>query len=321
MARITVATILLVCFCANIAIVMGTGGTTNNQPKLRLFERGETRHILEKTKQHEEKDGMVRDNDNDVKRRLLKDDIQRRRLLSEQSRQLEGNGNNDTPTVAPVPKQDGGQHKKADERHKKTATTETESSHSSSSSSGSGSSSSHSSSSSSSPASTSDTTSPLKTSSTIHGESKSILSVLSSALGVGFIVVAGVAYMHQGEKEEDKDTDHRLKGSVQKRIKTFNRYMEDIGDSSGGSGNASVGSTEKLDDSSSRSNSGRGVLLGGILKTSKKKLSQKLGKGKKKKRNGSRNQRQKNVDFELDVYSHVDEDMMSVESNAGMSVV
>ena len=320
MARITVATILLVCFCANIAIVMGTGGTTNNQPKLRLFERHDTRHILEKTKQHEEKDGMVRDDDNDVKRRLLKDDIQRRRLLLEQSRQLEGNGNNDTPTVAPVPKQDGGQHKKADERHKKTATT-TESSHSSSSSSGSSSSSSHSSSSSSSPASTSDTTPPLKTSSTIHGESKSILSILSSALGVGFIVVAGVAYMHQGEKEEDKDTDHRLKGSVQKRIKTFNRYMEDIGDSSSGRGNASVGSTEKLDDSSSRSNSGRGVLLGGILKTSKKKLSQKLGKGKKKKRNGSRKQRQKNVDFELDVYSHVDEDMMSVESNSGMIVV
>ena len=320
MARITVATILLVCFCANIAIVMGTGGTTNHQPKLSLFERRETRHILEKTKQHEKKDGMVGDDDNDVKRRLLKDDIQRRRLLSEQSRQLEGNGNNDTPTVAPVPKQEGGQHKKADERHKKTATTETESSHSSSSSSGSGSSSSHSSSSSSSPASTSDTTPPLKTSSTLHGESKSILSILSSALGVGFIVVAGVAYMHQGEKEEDKDTDHRLKGSVQKRIKTFNRYMEDIGDSSSGSGNASVGSTEKLDDSS-RSNSGRGVLLGGILKTSKKKLSQKLGKGKKKKRNGSRKQRQKSVDFELDVYSHVDEDMMSVESNAGMSVV
>ena len=316
MARITVATILLVCFCANIAIVMGTGGTTNHQPKLRLFERRDTRHILEKTKQHEEKDGMVRDDDNDVKRRLLKDDIQRRRLLLEQSRQLEGNGNNDTPTVAPVPKQDGGQLKKADERHKKT----TESSHSSSSSSGSGSSSSHSSSSSSSPASTSDTTPPLKTSSTLHGESKSILSVLSSALGVGF-VVAGVAYMHQGEKEEDEDTDHRLKGSVQKRMKTFNRYMEDIGDSSGGSGSASVGSTEKLDDSSSRSNSGRGVLLGGILKTSKKKLSQKLGKGKKKKRNGSRKQRQKNVDFELDVYSHVDEDMMSVESNSGMIVV
>jgi hypothetical protein len=308
MARITVATILLVCFvCANIAIVMGAGGTTNNQP----------RRILEKTKQHEEKDGMVRDDDNDVERRLLKDDIQRRRLLLEQSRQLEGNGNNDTPTVAPVPKQEGGQHKKADERHKKT---ETESSHSSSSSGGSSSSSSHSSSSSSSPASTSDTTPPLKTSSTLHGESKAILSILSTALGVGFIVVAGVAYMHQGEKEEDEDTDHRLKGSVQKRIKTFNRYMEDIGDSSSGSGNASVGSTEKLDDSS-RSNSGRGVLLGGILKTSKKKLSQKLGKGKKKKRNGSRKQRQKSVDFELDVYSHVDEDMMSVESNSGMIVV
>lgn len=307
MARITVATILLVCFvCANIAIVMGAGGTTNNQP----------RRILEKTKQHEEKDGMVRDDDNDVERRLLKDDIQRRRLLLEQSRQLEDNGNNDTPTVAPVPKQEGGQHKKADERHKKT----TESSHSSSSSGGSGSSSSHSSSSSSSPASTSDTTPPLKTSSTIHGESKSILSILSTALGVGFIVVAGVAYMHQGEKEEDEDTDHRLKGSVQKRIKTFNRYMEDIGDSSGGTDNSSVGSTEKLDDSS-RSNSGRGVLLGGILKTSKKKLSQKLGKGKKKKRNGSRKQRQKSVDFELDVYSHVDEDMMSVESNSGMIVV
>ena len=47
----------------------------------------------------------------------------------------------------------------------------------------------------------------------------------------------------------------------------------------------------------------------------------KLGKGKKKKRNGSSKQRQKSVDFELDVYSHVDEDMMSVESNLGMIVV
>lgn len=113
-----------------------------------------------------------------------------------------------------------------------------------------------------------------------HGKPKSFVTLLTTALGIGF-AVAGIAFIRQREYVEKQNAEHgnhRLKGSVKERMMTFSHLVE----------------------LSSRSDSGdgSGSKKSGLLnKENKKKLVRQLSRGK--------SSRQKSVENEIgvDAYS------------------
>ena len=287
MARISLTTIALLLSAYFVAVVTSTAaGNTNDVKHVELLER------LQSTPA-----GSVEGIHNRI-RRLQHD------------RRLEN-----SPTMAPSPKPKPPPNNKDTEKKKKKKSAhknDTPSSNSGGSSQGSSSSSSSGGSSTSttsssvvtpssdsSPASDSSSTPLPKKSSIMHGESKSIFTLLSSALALGF-VVAGVAFVRQREYmegENEQHPNHRLKGSVGKRMNMFIHMidMQSTVDSSGGRLNPD-------DDSMSSSNNDKTrSIFRKMGKSAKKKLLRQLSKGKSVRQQSIEN------DIDIDVYSRAED--------------
>ena len=284
MARISLATIVLLLSAYFVAVVTSTAaGNTNDVKHVELLERLQSTPV-----------GSVEGIHNRI-RRLQHD------------RRLEN-----SPTMAPSPKpkpppkNTDTKKKKKKSAHKNDTPSSNSGGSSQGSSSGGSSTSTTSSSvvtpsSDSSPASDSSSTPLPKKSSIMHGESKSIFTLLSSALALGFIV-AGVAFVRQREYmegENEQHPNHRLKGSVGKRMNMFIHMidMQSTVDSSGGRLNPD-------DDSMSSSNNDKTrSIFRKMGKSAKKKLLRQLelSKGKSVRQQSIEN------DIDIDVYSRAED--------------
>ena len=149
-----------------------------------------------------------------------------------------------------------------------------------------------------------------KKSSIMHGESKSVLTLLSSALVVGFIV-AGIAFVRQREyvgDSNDQHPGHRLKGSVGKRMNMFSHMidMQSTVDSSGSQLDNDLSSTTSSN--GTKKSFGLGVVK--MSKAAKKKLQKTLSRKK--------SVRQQSIEDDISAYSRSEDSHTTYEGGAVM---
>ena len=149
-----------------------------------------------------------------------------------------------------------------------------------------------------------------KKSSIMHGESKSVLTLLSSAVVVGFIV-AGIAFVRQREYVEDSNDQHpghRLKGSVGKRMNMFSHMidMQSTVDSSGSQLDNDLSSTT----SSNVTKKSFGLGIVKMSKAAKKKLRKTLSRKK--------SVRQQSIEDDISAYSRSEDSHTTYEGGAVM---